>query len=150
MKITRIFVILLGCLMLGIIGCEPEMKTSPILPGETAVLMLTFAPSPVYQGYGNKYRFTVFIDEVNGVGAKITSMKVENIDSNGSVLNTDNYNENGVIQTFGTSRIEAFGRLMTNVELDCFGCERESWLVRADDDRGNHVEYSQSVKLISR
>jgi hypothetical protein len=139
-------------MMLGIAGCEPELETSPILPGEIAVLVLTFDPSPVFEGYGNEYRFTVRIDEVNGVGARITSIKIEYLDATGNVSETDNYNENKVIRDFfGTSRIEAYGRLMTSVdELECPGCARTSWLVRADDDKGNHVEYSGTVELISR
>ena len=151
-KILPIFAVLLGCLMFSAIGCEPDRTTSPILPGEQTVLTITFLPSPVYEGYSNTYHFTVFIDEVNGVGARITSMKVEDIDSEGNVLYTDQYDENDVVRTFGTSRIEAYGRLMTSVELeDCFDCARESWLVRvAEDDRGNDVESSQSVELISR
>ena len=136
--------------MLSLAGCEIDRQTSPILPGEVSVLTITFSPSPVYEGYGNKFRFTVFIDEVNGVGARITSMKIESVDSEGNVIDTDNYDENKVIRTFGTSYIKAYGRLITNVEVECYGCTRESWLVRAEDDQGNHVEYSQSVELIER
>jgi hypothetical protein len=150
-KLSRILTVSLCCLLLSMTGCESDLDTSPILPGETSVLQITFAPSPVYEGYGNEYRFTVFIDEVNGVGARIGSIKIEHVSVEGSVLETVKYDEYDVVRTFGTSRIEAFGRLMTSVELeDCYGCTRESWLVRADDDRGNYVEYSQSVELISR
>lgn len=150
-KISRIVVVLLGCMLLGI-GCEPELDTSPILPGEKAVLEITFSPSPIYEGYGNEYRFTVFIDERNGVGAEISSIKIEYIDDLGNVFETDNYGESKVAQEFfGTSRIEAYGRLMTSVDgLECPGCARTSWLVRADDDKGNHVEYSGTVELIPR
>jgi hypothetical protein len=149
-KTLRISVVLLGCMILGI-GCEPDLITDPILPGETAVLTVAFSPSPVYEGYGSKYRFTVFVDEVNGVGARIRSIKIEHVGSEGYVLETDKYDEYDVVRTFGTSRIEAYGRLMTSVELDdCSGCTRENWLIRADDDKGNYVEYSQSVELISR
>lgn len=150
-KILRIFIVLLGCMLLGI-GCEPELDTSPILPGEKAVLVITFSPSPVPEGYESKYRFTAFIDEVNGVGARITSIKIEYIDDIGSVFETHNYGESKVAQEFfGTSRIEAYGRLMASIDgLKCPGCARTSWLIRADDDRSNHVEYSGSVELIPR
>ena len=150
-KTLQIVAVLLCCMLLGI-GCEPELDTSPILPGEKAVLVITFSPSPVHEGYESKYRFTAFIDEVNGVGARITSIKIEYIDDLGNVFETDNYGESRVAQDFfGTSRIEAYGRLMTSVEgLECSGCARTSWLVRADDDRGNHIEYSGTVELIPR
>ncbi|MBD3309366.1 hypothetical protein GF339_23415 [candidate division KSB3 bacterium] len=150
LKHVRLLLLVFSLLMVGLTGCETDRETSPILPGETAVLVLNFVPSPVYESYGNEYRFTVFIDEVNGVGATITSMKVESIDSEGNVIDTDNYDENRVVDTFGTSYIQAYGRLITSVEVECFGCARESWLVRAEDDEGNHVEYSQSVELIER
>ena len=138
------------CVFLSLTGCEPEQTTSPILPGETAVFIVTFDPDPAYEGYGDKYRFMVRVDEVNGVGARITSIKVEYIDDTGNVLETDNYDEGAVVRTFGTSRIEAYGRLMTNVEVECFCCTRENWLIRAEDDQGEHVEYPGSVELISR
>jgi hypothetical protein len=150
-NMLRMAMLGLGCVLLGLTGCEPEQTTSPILPGETAVFVITFNPDPVYEGYGDKYRFMVQIDEVNGVGARISSIKVEYIDDTGNVLETDNYDESGVIRTFGTSQIDAYGRLMTNVVVDaCSSCARESWLVRADDDKGQHVEYSGSVELVSR
>jgi hypothetical protein len=150
-NMLRMAVLGLCCVLLGLAGCEPEQTTSPILPGETAVFIITFNPSPVYEGYSERYRFMVLIDEVNGVGARISSIKVEYIDDTGNVLETDNYDESEVIRTFGTSRIEAYGRLMTNVVVaDCSSCARESWLVRAEDDQGQHVEYSGSVELISR
>jgi hypothetical protein len=149
-KITSLFVVRV-CTLGLFTGCEPEYETTPILAGETAVLVVTFTPSPVYQGYGDKYRFTVFVDEINGVGARISSIKIESVGEDGIVIETDTYDEYDVVRTFGTSRIEAFGRLMTNVELtECLGCNRVSWLVRAEDDRGHHVEYSQSVELIDR
>lgn len=149
-KTLGISVVLLGCMLLGI-GCEPDLTTSPILPGEQAVLEIKFTPNPVYEGYGNKYRFTVRIDEIYGVGARIGSIKIEHVSEEGYVLETEKYGEYDVVRTFGTSRIEAYGRLMANVELeDCYECKLESWLVRADDDRGNHVEYSGTVELISR
>ena len=149
-KILLLAVILSGYLML-MAGCEPDLNTTPVLPGEIAVLVITFNPDPVYEGYGNKYRFTVIIEEVNGVGARINSIKIEHVDSSGYVLTTESYDEYDVVQTFGTSQIEAYGRLMANVELeDCYNCALESWLVRANDDRGNHVEYSGTVELVSR
>jgi len=150
-KTLQILFVLVWCMVL-VVGCEPELETSPILPGETAVLVITFSPSPVYEGYENKYRFTVFIDEVNGVGASITSIRIEYINDGGNVFETHNYGQSRVAQDFfGTSRIEAYGRLMTSVDaLECYGCARTSWLVQAIDDRGNYVEYSETVELISR
>jgi hypothetical protein len=148
--VRLLVVIAVTGLVLGLAGCESEMNTSPIMPGETAVLLISFSPSPVYEGYGNTYTFTVFVDEVNGVGADLRSIKIENIDDEDTVIETDTYRSNEIIQTFGTTRIEAYGRLMTNVSLECYNCARQSWLIRADDDKGNYVEYSQSVELIAR
>jgi hypothetical protein len=148
----RIVVGLLCGLLLGLTGCDPEMITNPILPGEISVLTITFQPNPVYEWYNDRYRFTVFIDEVNGVGANIDSIKVEYIGDDGEVWKTKNYDRIDVqYRLFGTSRIEAFGRLMASVQIeDCHFCERQNWHVRADDDNGNHVEYSATVELINR
>lgn len=150
-KLFVTWVLFACCLIMSVSGCEPERTTTPVLPGQIAVFKITFSPNPVYQGYSDTYRFTVFIEEVNGVGARVSSLKVEDVDQDGAVLHTDQYNEQDVVRTFGTSRIEAFGKLMTNVALtQCYGCSRENWLVRADDDQGNDVEYAQSVELITR
>jgi hypothetical protein len=152
-KYTKQIVVVLLCgLLLGITGCDPEMSTNPILPGQISVLNITFQPNPVYEGYNDRYRFTVFIDEVNGVGARIDSIKVEYIGEDGDVQKTENFDQIDITyRLFGTSRIEAFGRLMASVQIeDCSFCERQNWLVRADDDNGNHVEYSASVELINR
>ncbi len=149
-KIVRLFAVLLACIILSI-GCDPELATSPILPGQIAVFVITFEPIPVYEGYGNKYRFTLRIDEINGVGARIGSIKIEHVNEKGYVFETNNYDTDDVIRTFGTARIEAYGRLMAKIELkDCYECKLESWLIRADDDQGNHVEYSGTVELIAR
>ena len=138
-------------LVLSLTGCEPDMSTNPILPGQTAVLSITFESNPVYEGYNDTYTFLVYIDEKNGVGANIGSIKVEYIDDKGDVWETDKWDHNDVVRTFGTNRIEALGRLMAYVKVeDCFFCDRQNWLVRADDDMGTHVEYSGTIKFLSR
>ena len=138
-------------LVLVLTGCDPNMTTSPILPGQTAVLSITFEPNPVYEGYSNTYSFLVYIDEVNSVGADIESIKIEYINNNGEVWKTETWGYYDVVRAFGTNRIEALGRLMTYVRVDdCFFCDRLNWLVRADDDYGTHVEYSGVIQFISR
>lgn len=148
----RIVVVLLCGLLLGLTGCDPEMRTNPILPGQISVFNVTFQPNPVYEGYNSTYRFTLFVDEVNGVGARIDSIKVEYIGDDGEVWRTENFDQLDVVyRLFGTSRIEAFGRLMASVQVeDCYFCERQNWLIRANDDFGNHVEYSGTIEFISR
>ena len=150
-KAIRTLVILIGCIMLLLVACDTsDRQTTPILPGEIAVFNITFSPDPVYQGYSNTYYFTVMIEEVNGVGARFTSMKVEDIDGSGNSIKKDDYGENGIIRTFGTSYIEAYGRVATEVALECYDCFAENWLVRAEDDKGNRVERSAVIELIRR
>lgn len=147
---NRSFASVLLCMALLCVGCETDETTSPILPGQTCFFTVTLSPNPVYQGYSNKYTFTILIEEKNGVGASVTSMKVDRIGDSNAVLSTDQINESEVIQKFGASRLNAFGRLMANNVLECSNCTRENWLVRAEDDKGNHVEYSGTIELIAR
>lgn len=132
-------------------GCEEDdRETSPILPGQVAVLQVTIDPDPVYQGYGDKYNYTVTVDETNGVGATITSMKIERIDSDGASFDQDNYNESDVANMFGSSYISAYGQLATYVKHECYQCAQERWLLRYEDDLGNHREKSATVTMIPR
>jgi len=142
---------ILCAMALTLTGCDPDMYTNPILPGQTAVLRITFDPNPVYEGYNSTYTFVVYIDELNGVGANIGSIKIEYIGDDGSVWDTDTWGYYDIVRTFGTDRIEATGRLMAYIKVeDCYFCDRQNWLVRADDDRGSHVEYSNAIQFLSR
>ncbi len=127
------------------------MYTNPILPGQSAVFDISFDPNPVYEGYSNTYSFKVIIDEINGVGAYIQSIKIEYIGDDGNVWRTDDWDYYDIVRNFGTHRIEAMGRLMTRVKVeDCYYCSRQNWLVRAEDDRGTHVEDSDNIEFLSR
>jgi hypothetical protein len=138
-------------LALMLAGCDPDMYTNPILPGQSAVLDISFDPNPVYEGYSNTYTFRVVIDEINGVGAELTSIKIEYIGDDGSVWETDNWDYYDIVRSFGTNRIEAMGRLMARVKVeDCYYCEQQNWLIRAEDDLGNHVEGSDLIQFQAR
>ena len=143
--------IVLICLLIGLTGCESERDTSPILPGEQAVLVISFSPSPVYESSDGEFHFLVFIDEVNDVGATITSVKLENLDEDGNVVDTDRHDEAWIQQTFGSSYIEPYGRLIGSVELKApYNSTRETWWLRGTDDNGYSFDYQGSVELISR
>lgn len=143
--------IVLIVLLIGLTGCESERGTDPILPGEKAVLVVSFSPSPVYETSTGKFKYIIFIDEVNDTGATITSVKLETVDGDGNVTDTDRHNEAWVRSTFGTSYIEPMGRLIANIELKAaYESERETWWLRGTDDEDNSFEYQGSVELISR
>lgn len=143
--------ILFISLIIGLTGCESDRSTDPILPGEEAVLVVSFSPSPVYENSDGDFEYIIFIDEVNDTGATITSVKLETIDGDGNVTDTDRHDEAWVRNTFGTSYIRPMGRLMASIELDAaYGSERETWWVRGTDDEDNTFEYQGSVELISR
>ena len=132
-------------------GCdEDDRDTSPILPGQVAVLNVSFSPETVYQGYNDTYRYIVTVDESNGVGATITSMKIERIDADGQSFDSDNYNEEGVARIFGTSYISSMGRLQSDVTHECYSCAQERWLLRFTDDFGNSREASGLVTFVDR
>ncbi len=148
---TRLGLLILCGLALTLAGCDPDMYTNPIMPGQSAVFDISFDPNPVYEGYSNTYTFRVIIDEINGVGANIDSIKIEYIGDDGNVWRTDNWDYYDIVRNFGTDRIEAMGRMMTHVQVeDCYYCARQNWLVRADDDRGTHVEDSDNIEFLSR
>ncbi len=148
---TPYFLIFISSLLVFLSACdESTRRSSPILPGEIAILTVKFSPESVSQGYSNRYEFTVTVREVNGVGARLASIKVEDFDEDGIQLKKDDYAEWGIINTFGTSYIEPFGTLNSRITLECRNCARENWLVRADDNKGNHVEGSGWVELIQR
>ena len=106
-------------------GCDPDMNTNPILPGQTAVLSITFESNPVYEGYNDTYSFLVYIDERNGVGANIGSVKIEYIDDKGDVWETDNWNSNDVVRTFGTNRIDSWP--MSRSKIASFATGKTGW-----------------------
>lgn len=136
--------------MVVLASCEAERETSPIFPGEVSVLVISFYPSPVHENSNGEYRYTVFVDEVNNVGATLTSIKLETLDEDGNVLDKDYKDQDWIRRTFGSTHIDPYGRLASKVELEAFGAHRESWVLRGVDDLGNYIEYSQSVELISR
>lgn len=147
----RLFLVTSVLSVLSLTGCEDDDRdASPILPGQVAVLQITVDPDPVYQGYEDKYRYTVTVDETNGVGATITSMKIERIDGNGTSFDSDNYDEEEVAEMFGTSYISPYGRLATYVTHECYQCEYERWLLRYEDDLGNEREKSATVTMMPR
>lgn len=142
---------LLCAMALMLAGCEPEMYTTPLIPGQIALLTITFNPDPAPEGYGDTCTFVAFIDEVNGVGATIDSIKIEYVNDAGIVFKTDNWGYYQIMGAFGTNRIEAFGRMRGQMGVDnCSSCDRQYWLVRADDDYGNHVEYTGTIQFLSR
>ena len=142
--------LLLGCLLVGLAGCEAHRDVSPILPGEQAVLVISFSPSPVYESSDGRFHFLVFVDEVNNVGARMSSVKLENLDADGTIVDTDRHDEAWIRQTFGNSYIEPFGRLIGSVELEVYNSTRETWWLRGTDDNGYSFDYQGSVELISR
>ncbi len=149
--VRRLLLIASVLSVLSLAGCEEDDRdTSPILPGQVAILQVTVDPDPVYQGYESKYRYTVTVDETNGVGATITSMKVERIDSDGLAFDRDDYDEGDVAQTFGSSYIPAYGQLATYVTHECYQCAKERWLLRYEDDLGNQREKSATVTMLPR
>lgn len=143
-------VALLGVLLVSLTGCDPETEGNPILPGQQSYFTVTFEPNPVYEGYDNEYLFIVRITESNGVGASISSIKIEYV-QDGGVVETDTWDRREVIRELGTNRLDAYGTIRSQITLsDCYFCDRQNWVVRADDDLGNYVQYSGSVELISR
>ncbi|PIE33370.1 hypothetical protein CSA56_11865 [candidate division KSB3 bacterium] len=145
------FLLLLLCLIVALTACEENTRQStPILPGEIAVLTFDFDPDPVTQGYGNEFEFLVTLREVNGVGARLTSMKIEDFDNFEISRKKRDYDEQGIIDQFGTSYIEQFGTLRTRSNHTCSYCVKQTWRIRAEDDQGNHVEGTGTVELIQR
>lgn len=147
----KFFGIVLILLLIALTGCESDRSTDPILPGEKAVLVISFSPSPVYETSTGKFKYIIFIDEVNDTGATITSIKLETVDGDGNVTDTDRHDETWVRNTFGTSYIRSMGRLMANIELNAaYDSVRETWWLRGTDNKGNSFDYQGSVELISR
>jgi hypothetical protein len=149
-KFYRFF--LICCVLFLLVSCEDtERTTTPILPGEIAVLAIEFTPERVQQSYGDTYYFTVTIREVNGLGARLTSAKIERLDSSGTVYEKDDYGERWIAEeTFGTSYLPAYSELRTSVSSKCYNCASEHWLIRGVDDKGNYVETSGVVEFLRR
>lgn len=152
MKLSYAFskVVVLSCFFMALAGCDSHRDVSPILPGEQAVLVLTFSPSPVYESSNGEFEFIVFVDEVNNVGATLTSVKLENLDEDGEVVDTDNHDQAWIERTFGTSYIGPFGRIAGSIDLEAYNSARETWWLRGTDDNGNSFTYQGSVELINR
>lgn len=143
-------VVVLGIVMMSLTGCDPDLEGNPIVPGQQSYFTVTFDPNPVYEGYSNRYQFTVSIQESNGVGATLSSIKIEYV-QDGNVTSTDTWDQRDIIRELGTNRLDAYGTIRSQITLsDCYFCDRQNWVVRANDDRGNYVQYSGSVQLISR
>jgi len=144
------FLLLCGVCFL-LVSCEDnERTTTPILPGEIAVLAIEFNPETVYQGYSDTYSFTVTAKEVNGLGARLTSMKIERLDSEGVVIEKKDYNESWIADSFGTAYLPSYSELRTSVSSRCSTCVSEHWVLRGYDDKDNYVETSGVVEFIQR
>jgi len=153
LKKTRKFYIffLLCCVLFLLVSCEDtERTTTPILPGEIAVLAIEFTPDIVYQSYNDTYYFTVTAREVNGLGARLTSAKIERLDGDGNVFEKNDYDERWLVESFGTSYLASYSELRTSVSSKCYSCTSEHWLIRGTDDKGNYVETSGIVEFIKR
>jgi hypothetical protein len=152
-KNTQIFysLFLLFSLAFLLVSCEDtERTTTPILPGEIAVLEIEFTPETVYQSYGNTYYFTVTIREKNGLGVTLISAKIETLDSDGNVIEKDDYDQRWLADTFGTSYLPSYSELRSSVSSTCTRCASEHWLIRGTDDKGNYVETSKVVEFVRR
>jgi len=136
--------------MVGLAGCETDVDTDPVLPGEMALLVISFSPDPVYESSNGEFQFIVFIDEVNNVGATISLVELETLDEDGGILDEDDHDQDWVRRTFGSSYIEPYGRLVSRVTVQTYNGHRVNWILRGTDDRGNSFKYTQSVELIHR
>ncbi len=143
--------LLLCCVLFLLVSCESnERTTTPILPGEIAVLAIEFTPETVYQSYSDTYYFTVTAREVNDLGVRLTSVKIERLDSSGNVFEKSDYNERWIAESFGTSYLASYSELRTSVSSRCYSCVSEHWLIRGIDDKDNYVETSGVVEFIKR
>ncbi len=150
LKNRQMIILLLSCLLLVVAGCETDVNTDPVLPGEMTLLVISFSPSPVYESSNGEFQFLVFVDELNNVGATISVITLETLDEDGSVLDEEDHDEDWVRRTFGSSYIEPYGRLISSVEVETYSGHRQNWILRGTDDRGNSFKYTQSVELIPR
>lgn len=114
------------------------------------MLALVFTPEIVYQSYSDTYYFTLTAEEVNGLGARLTSVKIERLDSSGSVFEKHDYDERWIAETFGASYLPSYSELRTSVSSKCYSCASEHWLIRGIDDKDNYVETSGVVEFIRR
>ena len=144
------FLLIFSTLFL-LVSCEDtDRTTTPILPGEIAELAIEFTPEIVYQSYSDTYYFTVTAREVNGLGARLTSVKIERLDSSGNVIEKSDYDERWISESFGSSYLPSYSELRTSVSSKCYSCVSEHWLIRGIDDYDNYVETSGVVEFIRR
>ncbi len=93
LKNRQMIILLLSCLLLVVAGCETDVNTDPVLPGEMTLLVISFSPSPVYESSNGEFQFLVFVDELNNVGATISVITLETLDEDGSVLDEEDHDE---------------------------------------------------------
>lgn len=147
-------VLLLGMALLSltmlIAGCEDtDHDTSPILPGQIAVLDVSFQPNPVAESATlDVFRYVATFLETNGVGVNMNYVRAETRRDDGTILSETDGDETWFRETFGTSYLPANGRLLANFRTETREGKRVNWVFKGVDDFGNSVETSEIIELI--
>ena len=103
----------------------------------TANIEISFSPNIVYQSNDEKWHYTIFLRETNGVGATLTR-----IDSN-------NWKGGSFEDVFGTTHISPYGMLTAELYSDGYTSETVvTYHIWGNDDNGHtNLRWSGSLTL---
>jgi len=146
-KGKRIWIALFLALILMVVlsGCSGLPKTAKI--------NITIDPNPVpYSSENENWPFTIILDESNGVGVTLSSLRWDEYNQQEQLIYTNILYEGDIIDWFESNYIPAFSSLQNNVYYYIIpGDELANYVVltlEGVDDDSNPIEATGRVDLL--
>jgi len=146
-KRVWISLILVVILMMLLSGC------SGVTGPKTAKINITIEPNPVpYSSENDRWPFTMVLNESNGIGVTISSLRWDEYNQEEQLIYTDILYEEDIIDWFESNYIPAFSSLQNNVSYYIApGDEFANYVLltlEGVDDNSNPIEATGRVDLL--
>jgi hypothetical protein len=127
-------------LMLILSGCSGLIKTAKI--------NISIDPNPVpYSSEDGKWHFTMNINESNGVGVTLTSVRLDHYDQAEQLYNTQFLYEEDIIDWFESNYIPAFSTLQKSI-VSSGSIKYTVLTIEGVDDNENLIEATGRVDYL--
>jgi len=134
------YVVLFLLILLFLSGCVGMPKN--------ALLSISADPNPVsYDSTVGKWSFSMTINESNGVGVTMSSMKIDKYNQEGELVDTDYYYEDTILDWFGSDYISAFSSVQANLRRSG-NPTYDIFTVTGIDDNNNPVEATIRIDFL--
>jgi hypothetical protein len=143
-KEKRIWLALFLALTLMVIlsGCSGLPKT--------AKLNISIDPNPIpYDPIDDDWPYTMILSESNGVGVTVLSRRYDRYTEEDELYDTDIYDAESIINSFGTNYIPAFSSIQNNFKATNITGKYAIITVTGVDDKNNTVTATIRVDYLS-